>query len=462
MKKSVKAFVFIITTVLASLPVVGNSTDSYSPPAVSDLSTEQIAIVSRLSTVLPEKRKFYTHFYYNLDWAITGQSGPGILSSSLWHAFQKGKLIDDNKNFEKGEQNFKEAVQTAFSETERTPAGKGIYASESIISSASHTNTLVEVEVAQGLRYLDLTDFKVTNALKRAGISVQDVYKLGDVSLKMTNHFSAKRQWVLKDMEKVSLSPFRLSAKSLVEIQNLLRPIFSGNFKSSQDDAVRIIKLLIHNSKSEVEQLIRVFNTTPALWNHLNADSQDRVIDSLVRNHVESVAGGIVLFQSFRSAATNHESVSMLLEGFTTHKLTPKTNGDQLPQTFENTGVIFSEKHVLRILSEAKRHIYSVAEGIFLISYMDSASLSGPMQTLLERVFHKTLSRVKSLEDGILLLDFLKEKRPHLYIVKRGDIIDKISPYVDNMSVMRQLSNHISDASVADILRRQKCSFGFE
>ena len=102
---------------------------------------------------------------------------------------------------------FKEKIFNHFMGRDSTEAaGNGLYVSGNPHSSRSYGDSLIQVEIAKGTRYIDLADPETSSALRRAGISNDDVYRANP---KLVVRYSGEDDWwVVKAKEGVTFSRF--------------------------------------------------------------------------------------------------------------------------------------------------------------------------------------------------------------------------------------------------------------
>ena len=103
-------------------------------------------------------------------------------------------------------------------------SGAGLYAAEDPSFSSHFGETLIQIEIEPGYRFLDLTDSNVREQLRKAGITHDDVYKLNPrIAVKNTLE---NPWWVLKEQKGIKFTPFssqRINLDTLVKNYNNLR-----------------------------------------------------------------------------------------------------------------------------------------------------------------------------------------------------------------------------------------------
>ena len=108
-------------------------------------------------------------------------------------------------------------------------AGPGLYVSEDLHSSSRFGDTIIQVEMDEGIKYIDLTDQETLSKLKQNGISADDIYKLNPkVAVKYT-----QPHWVFKAREGVTFQPFSSKGIPLSELDGsaMTKPFFRESIK---------------------------------------------------------------------------------------------------------------------------------------------------------------------------------------------------------------------------------------
>ena len=91
-------------------------------------------------------------------------------------------------------------------QSKKDAAGSGMYISGNIYSSQNYGDTLIEVEIKSGTRYLDLTDPETLKTLRTQGI---DPWELKEIDPKLVLKYEKGSDWwVVKNPEGVSFKPF--------------------------------------------------------------------------------------------------------------------------------------------------------------------------------------------------------------------------------------------------------------
>ena len=110
---------------------------------------------------------------------------------------------------------------------ERQRMGKGVYIADNPYSSLNYGDTLIEVKIAKGHKFLDITNPDIMNQLKEQGITVQNLRELpSSVIISYDNNFM-----VIKGREGVTFKPFSIQGWTLDQIitklpLGLRRPFF--------------------------------------------------------------------------------------------------------------------------------------------------------------------------------------------------------------------------------------------
>ena len=125
-----------------------------------------------------------------------------------------------------------------------TRAGEGIYVSVDLHSSAILGDTLVQVEVDPGYKYLDLADKRVLEKLRAKGISYKDIRTLDPQVAIRDVREGFKSWWVLKTGKGVKVKPF---SSQKIPLEVLERSYFkmeaiNDDYENKQKSFLRIIR----------------------------------------------------------------------------------------------------------------------------------------------------------------------------------------------------------------------------
>ena len=86
-------------------------------------------------------------------------------------------------------------------------AGAGLYVAEDVLSSRQFGNSLVQVEIEPGYKYLNLLDNSVQQKLESVGLTNEDVYRLNP-KIAVTDIKENQPYWVLKGQKGIKFKPF--------------------------------------------------------------------------------------------------------------------------------------------------------------------------------------------------------------------------------------------------------------
>lgn len=100
-------------------------------------------------------------------------------------------------------------------------AGSGIYVAGDPISSSNYGNTIIQVELEPGYKYLNLLDGKVQKKLRSVGLTEEDVYRLNPRVAVSDIKERRRSWWVLKAQEGVKFKAFSPKRLSLFELSAL-------------------------------------------------------------------------------------------------------------------------------------------------------------------------------------------------------------------------------------------------
>ena len=132
---------------------------------------------------------------------------------------------------------------------ERQRMGKGVYIADNPYSSLNYGDTLIQVNIAKGQKFLDITNPDIMRQLEAKGITMQNLKELpSSVIISYDNNFM-----VIKGREGVTFKPFSTQGWSLDQIVkelplNFQRPFFEQAIgkdiaKRFHDNPRSIIKL---------------------------------------------------------------------------------------------------------------------------------------------------------------------------------------------------------------------------
>ena len=121
-------------------------------------------------------------------------------------------------------------------------SGAGLYIAEDITSSSRFGNTLIQVEVEPGYKFLDLSDPHINKQLWEKKIAHSDIYRLNPKVAVKNN--SRDPWWVLKSREGIKFKPFSSQRVSLDTLANSYHNLLGkpqGNFfkTSIREDILR-------------------------------------------------------------------------------------------------------------------------------------------------------------------------------------------------------------------------------
>ena len=161
---------------------------------------EKREFIEFLAKPLKEKKVFYR---WQSETARKNLIEAGQLTPNLHRYFME-------MDWEKGIRNGRPAT---------VYAGPGVYISEKANLSEIYGETLIQVEVEPGYKFLDVSDEGIVEALKVKGISLEDVYLLNpNVAVK---DVTEREAWVLKAREGVKFKPFSSKNINLKELEAL-------------------------------------------------------------------------------------------------------------------------------------------------------------------------------------------------------------------------------------------------
>ena len=189
------SLVILHFVLLTNYPVVG---EILSPVVGESLSpAEKIKYIEKIATSFSKKRTFYR---WQSESSKEGLLRSGTITPNLYNYFIRKKPEAEGR------------------------VGRGIYVAEDMYSSSNFGKTVIEVEVTPDVKYIDLTDKKVFEALKAKGIDRKDISKLNpNIAVKYTDFTEGVYKnnnsgwWVLKAKEGVAFKPFSKSAEEVVK-----------------------------------------------------------------------------------------------------------------------------------------------------------------------------------------------------------------------------------------------------
>ena len=250
-------------------------------------------------------------------------------------------------------------------------AGQGVYISEKANLSEHFGDTLIQVEVEPGYKFLDVSDESIVRTLKAKGISLEDVYLLNpNVAVKDK---AVPQAWVLKAREGVKFKPFSSKSISLKELEDLYKkglsrkPFFvdliRNDILSRAEQEVmgsRFINFLEEeHGKQYLRDAVNRHKDSLGLneingWlkyarQYLNKETKNSLIDRALQLPIESVEQSAALLENMK----RHRALNQSIE----EKIIRKTPINSLAEGalfLKQAGKFISRKHQKIIVDKAK------------------------------------------------------------------------------------------------------------
>ena len=168
---------------------------------VNIIDAKKIAFIENLAEPLLEDKTFYR-------WQ-SETSKDNLLSAE--------ELTSDLHNY----------FMSMKTDPKRQAMGKGVYVAQDPVSSKDFGETLIEVEIKQGQKFLDITNPDIMRQLTAKGITVQNLKELpSSVIISYDNNFM-----VIKGREGVTFKPFSTQGISLEQLNLVIedRPLVKND-----------------------------------------------------------------------------------------------------------------------------------------------------------------------------------------------------------------------------------------
>ena len=329
-------------------------------------------------------------------------------------------------------------------------AGGGLYMAQGPVSSSSFGNTLIQVEVEPGVKYLDLENYDTREELRKKGVSVDDVHRLNpDIAVRYSDY---NGWWVFKGQEGVSFKPFNGKGMTSREIDYSYKmlvakapvEVLGQQSKDFFADAVR-------------EEMVDRAKTNASLINSkIIRDMDESVLQDLVSHHASSPSSTI---------NTTEDAITLLARG--SQYLSPEQTKQisdmavSLIQNYEDGNTLLGfERHLngkqkQEIIEKITPMIKSSAQGRDLAIYITRYLPPREVERYKNKIAQQTLPLIQNAEEGV---GFLKSINLNtLPTGQMDEIVNRMLPLlqdlIDVRQFLREMGPHITGSHKEKILK---------
>ena len=303
-------------------------------------------------------------------------------------------------------------------------AGAGLYVAEDMHSSRTFGDTIIQVEVKEGMKYIDLTDVGTVSKLLNKGISEKDVYDLNpNIGIKYNS-----QHWVFKTREGVAFQPFsgkgipleELHGPALQEKPHFIKSIRGDILKRAEKNISTIIG-------SPFVDLLEEEYGSKYVRNAIN-----RHKNSL--NNVDEINGWL----KYANHYLNKGDMKKLIKKATLLPIISMKQSEALLENLAQTGLI-SKANVTEIVKKTPRP-RNIEEAVDFIKNAPFLSIKDK-----EKIFSEI--SITSIDDFV---EFIRNNKNLSYIPSRSikKIVRQITPLIENVEqgteILYQSGKHLS------------------
>ncbi|MDE0092446.1 MAG: hypothetical protein OXN83_04070 [Oligoflexia bacterium] len=265
-------------------------------------------------------------------------------------------------------------------------AGAGIYVAEDISSSSQFGNTLIQVELEPGYKYLDLLDEKVVKKLEAKGLSIEDVYRLNP-RVAVRDIKERKPYWTLKKREGLKFQPVSIENLSIASSRDmrtiLLR--FERELRNSEHRAQILRKgTSLIQSTEDGAKLLKLAGK------YLNPTEKEQIVRKSISMIKDTLHGARLLIDA-KEYLNPTEREQIVKKSVSLIQSTE--DGVRLLRWTENTLNPTEREQIVR---KSASLIQSVEDGAKLL--IDTKEYLNPAEK--DQIMRKTISRIQTADEG--------------------------------------------------------------
>ena len=289
-------------------------------------------------------------------------------------------------------------------------SGPGIYISENPVSSMKYGEYLIQIEVVKGYPFLNLYDEEIQKALKKEGLTNEDVIKLNP-RVALTDREETKTHWVLKKPEGVSFKTFNpQTVSNPVHLYEVLNRNKYENVNTS------ILNEITRRAKNDLSSIVE----SPFFGDQ--KDNYDKkIIKEAIEKRIDSISSvreGINMLKYRKDLLTKNQKEEIL------EKIIPMIDkgyhGKNILEVIEGALKI---KYQEKIVNKTIPYMNKTYHGVHMIKETVNDT------DLIEKIVKKTIPLVKGVSYGISLIQYSGET---LKLEDRKKIAKMMIPLIKN------------------------------
>ena len=311
-------------------------------------------------------------------------------------------------------------------------SGAGVYVAENISSSSEFGDTIIQVEIEPGYKFLDLTDSDIRNQLRKKGITNEDVYRLNSkVAVKDS---SGKSWWVLKEQKGVKFKSFSSKDISLDILLNNYQSL-DGTRQQEFFRASISEDILSRANKNSF-----VFENPHAL-EIIEKSYGRKYVEEAVKNHmasrplIERFSDGIEILKNIGKYLSKADRKRIVSRG----KTTPIQNIQESIDFLKYAKGVLSDVDIKRIIDIAKKiSPKNMQESIDFLNHTKDFLSNADINKIVENtpITHSNTRYPSILNKGRQLIYQAGE---NLSAESGNKLVEKLIPYIDSYTVTANL-----------------------
>ena len=332
----------------------------------------------------------------------------------------------------------------------RIYAGPGMYISEEAYLSQGYGDTLIQVEVEPGYKFLDVSDESIVRTLNAKGISLEDVHLLNpNVAVK---DVSENQAWTLKAREGVKFKPFSSKDMSLKKLEKLYKtlsekPFFVDLVKKdilrrpeqevmgswfinilTEKRGKQYIRNAVNRHKDSLENIDEINGWFKYAGQYLNKETKNSLIDRALQLPIESVEQSAALLENMKRQRVLNQAIAETIIG-----KTPINSLSDGALFLEQAGRFISRKNQKVIVDRAKTFpVHNVEKVIDLIK-------SAPFLTLRDKKNIVSKLSIQSVEDFLSVMRISKASQQYIPPENIKKMAKQIIPLINSVSEGREI-----------------------
>ena len=348
--------------------------------------------------------------------------------------------------------------------TEGTAQGAGFYVAEDLSSSSRFGETLIQVEIEPGYKFLDLTDPNIQKQLQMTGITNKDIYhRLNPgVAIRINRETS---WWVLKKQEGIKFKPFSSREMSLDALEKY------SSLKGEQKELVK--DSIKENILSRAAKDADVFRS-PVVEIVEEARGREHVEDMVNRysRHSKTLEESIKWFKHAgqylsepnKKRILDNTPLNFIGEGISLFKTAEKTfpaadRGEIEHKLIKRMAHLpfRTEEEAREALDFASRHfpgpeMKQVVENIASKAKTENSDFFRHVNQYLSKKNKDPTQSIQSIQEGE---DILKNVGPYLSKQKKKKLVTQITDFpingIDELEILWDIDSHFSKQDMEKI-----------